>query len=686
MECPQVSLKDLTTAALAESGELSDVRHLDISKQELASTNGIPADLALMTNLEQLSLATNELTELPDTLSTLGKLVALNLNGNHFTRLPKVLGKLPMLSILDLRNNRITTLNSSMLSDMAALTKLMLRCNRIVELPSEISRLKELQLLSIRNNHLISVAPELDQLVKLQVFDARANQLKSIPPLGGLTSLLELDLQHNCLSELPSALSNLSSLARLSLGFNNFSEFPLAVVDMISLVELDLEANSISVVPADIQRMTSLHTLYLSSNKIKSLPPEIGKLSRLEKLHLARNNLRPASLTKLASLKKLADLDLEDNPLGNDIIAAEALRPLDFIPNLKLTPERKEQPGALRKGAGGSGMSGAGHRSLFTEGGVMAMFQGQAAGGESRSGSEENVRSSSSSSSSFMEGSESQQRERDGLIRDFFAVEDTNKAGLLRAKKEPAQQEDAHCCHFPFFENNDVALFCVLDGHAGQEAALAAAQLIPKELKKRLKAYRKENKKKTRRPTDMMKILHMAYLKVDEKLLSFQYEGCTATTVIVWQVDNERYLQCANVGDSAAYLYRAGEPICLTREHKLANEHERGRIVSSGVWLTDGQTRIAGIGVTRVLGDHFAKDTGSGMLGAPDSSPVYLIGSEDTHLVLASDGLWDVVTPASAGDLVARKETAEAAAKALMKRALGSPKCKDNVTIIVVNL
>jgi len=92
MECPQVSLKDLTTAALAESGELSDVRHLDISKQEvnllllfslpqempvsswllmhlqLASTNGIPADLALMTNLEQLSLATNELTELPDTL------------------------------------------------------------------------------------------------------------------------------------------------------------------------------------------------------------------------------------------------------------------------------------------------------------------------------------------------------------------------------------------------------------------------------------------------------------------------------------------------------------------------------------------------------------------------------------------------------------------------------------------
>lgn len=40
--------------------------------------------------------------------------------------------------------------------------------------------------------------------------------------------------------------------------------------------------------------------------------------------------------------------------------------------------------------------------------------------------------------------------------------------------------KDAHCCHFPFYDENDVALFCVLDGHAGQEAALLAAQLLPK--------------------------------------------------------------------------------------------------------------------------------------------------------------------------------------------------------------
>jgi serine/threonine protein phosphatase PrpC len=126
--------------------------------------------------------------------------------------------------------------------------------------------------------------------------------------------------------------------------------------------------------------------------------------------------------------------------------------------------------------------------------------------------------------------------------------------------------------------------------------------------------------------------------------------------------------------------------VCLIREHKLTNEYERGRIISSGVWLTDGQTRIAGIGVTRVLGDHFAKDTNSGMLGAPDSSPAYLLTPQDTYLIVASDGLWDVMSPASAGDIVDKEETAEAGAKALMKRALASAKCKDNVTIIVVRL
>jgi Leucine-rich repeat (LRR) protein len=58
-----------------------------------------------------------------------------------------------------MRNNRITEISPSTLKKMTALTKLMLRYNRIVSLPAECGHLKNLQLLSVRNNHLVSVPP-----------------------------------------------------------------------------------------------------------------------------------------------------------------------------------------------------------------------------------------------------------------------------------------------------------------------------------------------------------------------------------------------------------------------------------------------------------------------------------------------------------------------------------------------
>ena len=48
-------------------------------------------------------------------------------------------------------------------------------------------------------------------------------------------------------------------------------------------------------------------------------------------------------------------------------------------------------------------------------------------------------------------------------------------------------------------------------------------------------------------------------------LPSTQHEdmGCTATAVYVWCVGTERFLQCANVGDSTAFLSRNGTAVPL---------------------------------------------------------------------------------------------------------------------------
>jgi hypothetical protein len=54
--------------------------------------------------------------------------------------------------------------------------------------------------------------------------------------------------------------------------------------------------------------------------------------------------------------------------------------------------------------------------------------------------------------------------------------------------------------------------------------------------------------------TDLTDIWKPIYLKVDEKLKEFEYEGTTASTVLIWRVGQHRYVQAANVGDSTAFI------------------------------------------------------------------------------------------------------------------------------------
>jgi len=55
-------------------------------------------------------------------------------------------------------------------------------------------------------------------------------------------------------------------------------------------------------------------------------------------------------------------------------------------------------------------------------------------------------------------------------------------------------------------------------------------------------------------------------------------------------------------------------------------------------------------------------------------------------LVVASDGLWDVLTGKVAFDVIANCKTAKEATKKLIETGVQSKKCQDNVSVIVVFL
>lgn len=98
-------------------------------------------------------------------------------------------------------------------------------------------------------------------------------------------------------------------------------------------------------------------------------------------------------------------------------------------------------------------------------------------------------------------------------------------------------------------------------------------------------------------------------------------------------------LSLSHSSDFLFFNSRSGIPIQLVQEHKLSVPSEFERIVASGIQLAPGQTRINGLAVTRALGDHFAKENGSGMIAEPHISAVYKLQPEDEYLLLASDGV-----------------------------------------------
>ena len=81
--------------------------------------------------------------------------------------------------------------------------------------------------------------------------------------------------------------------------------------------------------------------------------------------------------------------------------------------------------------------------------------------------------------------------------------------------------------------------------------------------------------------------------------------------------------------------------IQITIDHNLSKDNgiERERLANSGIKLTEGQTRLSGLGVTRALGDFFAKEEKVGITALPSVSKPIKITDSIKFMIVASDGV-----------------------------------------------
>jgi protein phosphatase 1L len=159
------------------------------------------------------------------------------------------------------------------------------------------------------------------------------------------------------------------------------------------------------------------------------------------------------------------------------------------------------------------------------------------------------------------------------------------------------------------------------------------------------------------------------------------------STCLVVLIRDDKYM-IANVGDCRAVLISNGKPIQLSKDQKPTNIEEQRRIAKLGGTIVNcmGISRVNGVlAVARAFGNRNLRH-----VIRPDAEITQRAMNEgDEYLIIASDGMWDVLSNRDVanfcGSTAASNMRASAIAEELVATALARGSM-DNTTCICVKL
>uniref|UniRef100_A0A6U2VV92 PPM-type phosphatase domain-containing protein n=1 Tax=Paramoeba aestuarina TaxID=180227 RepID=A0A6U2VV92_9EUKA len=238
-------------------------------------------------------------------------------------------------------------------------------------------------------------------------------------------------------------------------------------------------------------------------------------------------------------------------------------------------------------------------------------------------------------------------------------------------KRFRRSMEDAHLCIDNFCNNTSNGYFAIYDGHGGRNCV----EYVEKHLHHLLSKMIEGGK-------PVPESLKQSYLDVDDEIHEneIKYSGTTAVSCCIMQEEDKKMLYVANCGDARAVLCRGGKAIRLTVDHKANDEEEAARIRNAGGFIL--MNRVNGIlAVTRSLGDQTMKEF---VTGEPYLNQIQLT-AEDSHLIVACDGVWDVLEDQDACNIVMKEKDLKKKAERLVGHSLKGGST-DNISVIVIVL
>ncbi|CAL5199049.1 unnamed protein product [Lathyrus oleraceus] len=252
-------------------------------------------------------------------------------------------------------------------------------------------------------------------------------------------------------------------------------------------------------------------------------------------------------------------------------------------------------------------------------------------------------------------------------------------------------QIDDLACHLGFVFKCPIpsAFYAVFDGHGGPEAAAFVkrnAMRLFFEDADMLQSY----------DTDAfflekLEVSHRrAFIRADLALADEQSVSSSCGTTALTALVLGRHLLVANAGDCRAVLCKRGAAVEMSQDHRPSYLPERRRVEELGGFIDDGYLN-GYLSVTRALGDwdlKFPLGAASPLIAEPDVQLVTLT-EEDEFLIIACDGIWDVISSQVAVSLVRRglrrHNDPQQSARDLVKEALRL-NTSDNLTVVVICL
>ena len=282
--------------------QCSNLTNLDLNNNKITE---FPPDILKLKKLSTLNLQNNDLNSIPNTLGLMNNLVRLNIEGNPLKRL---VGKMRNCSTQELKNYLKSRITEQDLEN-TPMSK-----EDLYDINDENDNLNNQIMHNIYNNGLV-----------MKEMNLKETPVEEMQNCIQKNSLNKIDFSGNQISDINNltyVLNRIESITELNLSKNLIETFPLIILSLPNLSILNISKNKINRFPYDEFTSTNLSkikcnltSLDISFNFLTKFPNVIGLFQNISEINLANNNI--ISIDNILNMKlfELDILNLSDNKL-----------------------------------------------------------------------------------------------------------------------------------------------------------------------------------------------------------------------------------------------------------------------------------------------------------------------------------------------------------------------------------